>query len=245
MTFLYQREIFRVPGGISGNPSAVFCCINTGTVLSIGNSSAYAGGIAGDLHSERCLVNCFNTGSVTANCFGSSSANSYAGGIAGRAAAYASIINSCNLSLVNSRAKTDVGRCEISLSGGIVGSFDSGHGIINNCYNAGVINCSKDAHDSNSSSSAKGILGSKEGTITTCYYLSGTAASGAYGATDSEGVCESLTETEMKSEAFVNTLNANKAALEAEDETLELLSWKYQSGSYPTFQTTTTETTEN
>jgi len=239
-------------GGIAGyTEGTISDCYNTGNITGSSDESAYAGGIVGnciDLNKIIIISDCYNTGVISA----SSSKEVNVGGIAG--STYNGSISNCyNTGRVTSGSNTKfayiggivgdnngpISNCyntgAISNSGTTQGSDIAGiagylyYGTISNCYNTGTISISSTTEGSNSG----GVVGEKStmyGTISKCYYLSGTATGGIDGS-DVTGSAEVKTSTYMKSQAFVTLLNSNKNAIT--DSTVELVNWIYVSGNYP------------
>lgn len=165
-------------GGIAGyapyNTATIKKCYNTGTVTANTANGSFAGGIAG--YTSGTITNCYNTGTVTAS-------NSYAGGITGRSYSSNSTITNCyNIGTVSS----------VYESGGIVARNS---GAITNCHNTGAVTASNGY--------AGGIVGNNltNGTITNCYYLSGSSNSAGGGTLK--------TETEFKSGEVTWLLNGS------------------------------------
>lgn len=120
------------------------------------------------------IKNCYNTGTVTANC--------NAGGIAGYIKG--TITNCYNTGTVTASN---------SFAGGITGRSYGSDSTITNCYNIGTVSSYYD--------SPGGIVGKNSGTITNCYYLSGSSSS------DGGGTLK--TETEFKSGEVTWLLNGS------------------------------------
>ena len=142
-------------GGVAGqNSGSVENCTNTGAVSGPDSAiGSYVGGVVG--RNDGSVENCYNTGSVT-------SSGLYFGGVVG----YNSVtVKNCyNTGTVSSNSN-------ISDVGGVVG-YNSG--TVTNCYNTGTVSSNSDNSD------VGGVVGenSSSGTVTGCYFLSSTAASG-------------------------------------------------------------------
>ncbi len=137
---------------------------STGNILSLGLESSsitvssssgtlYVGGIVGGTDSRGSIINCYNTGKVTAKCSGLN-ATVYAGGIAGTGSQITGCYNTGN---IDASAPFRDG---ISHAGGIIGT-----GSAINCYNTGTIIASAGAK-----TYAGGIVGQSSGTDN-CYNI--------------------------------------------------------------------------
>ena len=154
-------------GGICGrNRDSITNCSNSGDV-----SGGSVGGICGICaYNDGSITNCSNSGSVTGTVSGT-----YVGGICGynNGGSITSCSNSGNVSGPVTGNTNVGGICGLNR-----GSITSG--TITNCSNSGPVT----VHISSSSSTAfvGGICGYHyEGSITNCYWLSGTAGEGSGG----------------------------------------------------------------
>lgn len=176
--FGYNKGHIRNLGIIDGDISAQ-------SVSIFSNLNAYAGGIVGFNAGHGTISNCYNTGSVNALVFYSSSRidvfNTHAGGIVG--CNNGMVTNCYNIGSVNATISTSFSihsdRFE-ACAGGVSGYLTS-FGTISNCYNTGSVNASVfysfDYFASNSC--AGGIVGKSGGEkIENCYYLDIISKSG-------------------------------------------------------------------
>lgn len=182
-------------GGVTGcimsqnlySSRSVVNSYNSGMVIGISN----VGGVAGYVNELGTVINCYNTGTI----YGSNDV----GGVAGNN--YGFVSNSCNTGEVYGDIYV----------GGVVGSGD-----VYNSYNTGIIsgyscvggisgfvygNVSRSYNTGTVSGDQ--IVGSVAGVayfgnVTSCYYLSGTAADGIG---DGTGEAESLTDEQMKDQS--------------------------------------------
>ncbi len=196
-------------GGIVGcanNECRISDCYNTGNI-DIMKSCSYvaAGGIIGDFTDNKniTLSNCYNTGNIKVHVDMEIYATNNLGGIAGGLSLRDKIFNITIENCYN--AGKVVGSANSAGVGGIMGSISGGHTqgnlYIKNCYNINKV----------TGLYAGGIMGvimpnaQYEVSMSNCYYLTATAASGAgYGS--SAGTTEK-TSTQMRDAAFVTTLN--------------------------------------
>ena len=166
-------------GGICGwNNGSITTSSNSGAVS---GSDSYVGGICGFNSFEGSITNCSNSGKVVSN-----GNTSDVGGICGWN--NGSITTSSNSgavgggSYVGGICGCNDGRIEnCSNSGDVSGSgFNSKVGGICGWNNGRIENCSNSGAVSGSDSYVGGICGhnSFEGSITNCYWLSGTAGAG-------------------------------------------------------------------
>ena len=176
--------------GIAGKSAGTIKnCLNK-AAISASNSSAYAGGIAGQTTSGS-ILSCGNTGNVTA----SADDARYVGGIVAEAKG-SSITNCYNQGVVSSpRTRAGV------YMGGIVGSAavnSSATGtVISKCYSTGTI-------DAKSETNYGAIAGwCYNSTVTDCYYLNSSSTNGSNG---NNTTATSKTEDEMKDAAFAGLL---------------------------------------
>ena len=163
----------RYAGGITGytaNESQITRCKNTSDVYCGYGSyreNVYSGGISG--YSEGTVSECYNSGNISSRAYGNYSSSqkyyAYSSGIT-----YGGTIANCY------NTGTISATIEYNSSGYIiVGGISAGTGTISNCYNTGT--------------ATKAI---SYGTVTNCYFLSGSGA-------DTTGA-KSLTNAQMKIE---------------------------------------------
>ena len=119
---------------VSGPGVIEDCFVASGTVYAKGGTgTAYAGGIVGSHENGGIIRNCLNAAAVSVD--GGYSA--WAGGIAAHQRG-ARILNCQNIGTVAAVARGSSGTFVGGISGG-VGSFPSGSGIIQNCFNTGAV----------------------------------------------------------------------------------------------------------
>ena len=127
------------------------------------SASLYTGGIVG--RNDGTIINCYNTGSVSASSPLSSHIYIYVGGIVGyNGGAISNCYNAGNVSAFS----------EYSYAGGIAGSNG---GTISNCCNTGNVWASPSDGDN---ADVGGIVGDSYGTITNCYNTGNVLASSSY-----------------------------------------------------------------
>lgn len=207
-------------GGLCGNNTGTISnCYNTASVNATSTANyTYVGGIAGK--NEGTIANTYNTGTI--NNKNGSTGNFLdfgTGGIVGDNCGIGNIINSYNGGSVNANDEC----------GGIAGRTS---GAVINCYNTGTIANEQTAK-------AGGIIGGTystsydsgntyyRGTITKCYYKTGSAGTGTgYGTGD----VTAMSDTNMKAQSFVNTLNSNQSSITSP---VALSTW-VKTSSYPT-----------
>lgn len=147
-------------------------CVSAVTVSArrtnaLGGYYAYAGGLVG-LQNYAETSNCVNTRAVTATV--DSNGQAVAGGIAGMIDnTVGGVKNSYNTGAVHA---AESGELSTARAGGIAGVLQ--YNTVQNCYSTGAVTASGDT------SSVGGVVGfiSLSGTVTDCYYLSGTAGKG-------------------------------------------------------------------
>ena len=135
---------------VSGNPTYIIGCYNTGEVVGAGT---YVGGVVAKVHYYTYLDSCYNTGAV--------SGPSYVGGVAGRlyGAGNAKMSNCYNTGTVTASE---------SYAGGIVGA-STYKDTIDCCFNCGQVTAT--------TSYAGGVAGLAT-TVTTNVYNTGTITGG-------------------------------------------------------------------
>ena len=158
-------------GGVVGwNSGSVENCYNTGSVTSSGSN---VGGVVG--YNVGPVKNCYNIGEV-------SGSGIYVGGVVGYN--NSGIVTNCyNTGTVSSNSN-------ISDVGGVVGYNG---GSVTNCYNTGTVSSNSNIRD------VGGVVGLNggSGTVTGCYFLTGTAGSGIGGGI---GNARGLTADEFKNQ---------------------------------------------
>ena len=187
-------------GGI-GASASVTNCYNTGAV----SGAEEVGGVvglnnSGDSSASVSVTNCYNTGEVSGPDSGNIRGYSYVGGVVGLNRG--TVENCYNTGTISSKRNTsDVGGV-VGCNGGTV---DNG-GTVENCYNTGTVT----GPDSGSDSNVGGVVGYNIGaSVTDCYFLQSTAASGIGGGKPSE-----------PDETAVNDLNALCNALKGDTWTI-------------------------
>jgi hypothetical protein len=193
-------------GGVCGmNYGTVKDCKNTG---SVSGTVSNIGGVCGFFDSGS-IENCLNEGTV-------SGTNDYTGGVCGQAFGGA-IKRSYNTASVSGNNAVG-GVCGLNAGaaledcyntgnvggskfvGGVCGDYSSGY-TIKNCYNTGAVS---------GQNNVGGVCGNNIGTITNCYYLSGTATGGINGE-DATGSAESKSLMQFTSGEVAYLLNEGKA----------------------------------
>ena len=203
-------------GGIIGiiyGVSTLTNCYNTGNVSCASDDDSNSGGIIGFVNSGVVtIVNCYNLESVSSSYYYKGSThygydNFSSGGILGYVYNGAVTIANCyNSGSVFSESK-DANR---AYSGGIIGLNDKGTITINNCYNTGNVFAK---------GYIGGIIGTGNGTVSNCYYLSTCGGNNTYGGSP-------MTAAVMKTAEFVDMLNKGSCAW-IQDVT------PYKNGGYP------------
>lgn len=176
-------------GGIVGKCTSIINCSNHGKIIINANNLAYcyAGGVAGGAYS---IEECYNTGDLIVEI--SSCNKCKIGGVSGTVSNVLS--NSYNIGNI-------IVNCENSYAGGIVGDiYEKNNPLndisINSCYNVGNIEATN----------IGGIIANTNYenitiNVDNCYYINTITSINAYGTTKSDN--------EMKSQNFVDLLNAN------------------------------------
>lgn len=213
-------------GGIIGvfQNGSIKYCYNIGNITAIGqgsNSTSGTGGISGVVNSNMdvTISNCYNKGNISSKGKEDNVKNGGTGGIIGNSRGEKiKVSNSFNTGLISGTGNqyTDQEQGGITTTGelgvgGIIGNNGGKDGNpigsqIENCYNIGEI-----SGDDNNKNFKGNIVGSNKnkGTIRNCYYKQGSQY-GGYGENLSTETVEitTKTESEMKTEEFVNLLNA-------------------------------------
>ena len=139
-------------GGVCGvNYGELQNCSNSSTV----NGNRTAGGVCGITYRDGTVKDCKNTGSVRVT-------GEYVGGVCGQNSSGTSIINCFNEGTVEGK----------NYVGGVCGKNSSG--TIKSCYNTANVYVSGAVNHVGS------VCGFSNGTVTNCYYLSGTAKDGGW-----------------------------------------------------------------
>ena len=174
-------------GGVCGNNSygTIENSYNTGKVTAIG-SNDYIGGVCGN--NDGTIRNSYNTGEVTGE-----GEVSDVGGVCGKN--YGSIENSYNTGEVT-------GEGEVSDVGGVCGK---NYGSIENSYNTGEVTGEGEVSD------VGGVCGNNiGGTITDCYFLTGTARSGIGSNLNTANKVEEKTQAQFASGEVECLLNGSQ-----------------------------------
>ena len=158
---------------------------------SVNATIAYAGGIAGYAASSSLIINCYNTGSVTASASSYGHTRAYAGGMVGNSGTV-NITNCYNTgSISTSSLKMGFSFTapeSTAASGGVLG-YAEGQSLLTNCYNTGSISTLATA---NANAVAGGILGadtSFESTqIVNCYNVGFVSATSTQSKESSGGI---------------------------------------------------------
>ena len=177
----YVGGVVGVVGVVGDSSGSVKNCYNTGAVSSLDSGSGNSvGGVVGYNDIGGSVTNCYNTGSVNGSI--------EAGGVVGSNSLSATVTNCYNTGEVSGMYVGGVvgyndgpvkncyntGSVSGKISvGGVVG-YNSGP--VKNCYNTGSVS----GPDSVSGSYVGGVVGYNgvTGTVTDCYFLKDTAASG-------------------------------------------------------------------
>ena len=224
-------------GGIVGaaEKSQIIDCYSTGPVT---GSGEYVGGVVGYMKTRSSNYNCYNTGTVTGTkhvggivgcMFQSNNYNCYnTGKVSGSSSNIGGIVGDVNQSSNYSCYNTGTVAGSSDYTGGIVGNMQgtSGYNKNNNCYNTGTVTgtsyiggiagCMTLNNNSNNNCYNTGIvtgvndIGGIAGKIgnessnSNCYYLANETGVKASGITP-------MSETDMKANTFLTTLNTNAA----------------------------------
>ena len=159
------KDTFNYVGGVCGwNAGTTENSYNAGTVTSVGSSTC-VGGVCGYNNTGSTIRNCYNTGAVNGEKTGNG--DFYAGGVCG----YNRTTGSQNTTIENCYNTGSVSVTGLKAdAGGVCGNsvsfYNTGEATITDCYNIGEV----------SGTTAGGVCGRNiDGTITNCYWLSGTA----------------------------------------------------------------------
>lgn len=168
-----------VQGSVKGNSAVagVVGALNGGTVKNCGNQASVSGGsgvggVVGDASNGTCVISgCYNAGAI-------SGTTGFIGGVTGKTFGTATISDCYNTGTITGPATV----------GGVAGGHKGRGTACANCYNTGKV---VDATGAKNNIGA--ILGGK-GTLTNCYYLTGSytqavgADSAASGATETDSI---------------------------------------------------------
>ena len=195
----YIKGVNHVGGVCGWKFGTVSNCYNTGSV----EGNRYVGGVCGYNYFGT-VTNCYNTGKVTGrndaggvcgyndstvtNCYntGKVTGNDYVGGVCGWNDD--NVTNCYNTGNVTGN----------DYVGGVCGY---NYGTVSNCYNTGSVEGNR---------YVGGVCGGNAfGSVTNCYYLTGTAAGGING-NDAAGKAEAKTETEFASGEVAYLLSTGK-----------------------------------
>ena len=161
-------------GGIAGqaDSATIEACANYATVT---GTSRNVGGIVGRLNGKSAarstVLRCANFGTI------SNGTNNFSAGIVGTA--YYTTLSECY----------NVGSATGNRVGGILGQTDS-NTTVTSCYNAGAITLAAAGNYNYAGS----LIGQNGGSVSNCYYLTGTQAIGS-----GSGDTTALTEEQLKS----------------------------------------------
>lgn len=182
-TMIGGQDCGGIVGYVGGSNSSVQNCVSKVSIT----GTRDVGGIAGYFTSGK-LVNCVNLGSVT-----STDSTSYCGGIAGYNGGY--VYNCANLGSITG----------YNYTGGVCGGTIS-TGIVHNVYNAGTITC-----NSSSDTNAGDVDGQGSGTLSNCYYISGSGLSnplGQSGTASNATSCSSADEIKTNMATYLSSTSS-------------------------------------
>jgi hypothetical protein len=185
-------------GGLVGyNEGTISNCNSTGNIAD-GNSSQYLGGLVGENTGN--ISNCYSIGTIASgdgagyigrlaggnagsinNCYstGTTTSGDHSGGIGGLVGENVGNISNCYS--MGTVASGDV-------SGDVGGLAGNNSGSISNCYSTSTVTCGKDSW------SLGGLIGENyEGSISNCYFLTGSGPDNGYG--------KPLTDANMKQQS--------------------------------------------
>ena len=221
-------------GGIVGiiNSSSVIIdrVYNTGTIYSnltsTGDYNATSGGLIGyTWKADTKIINSTNSGSVT----GLVHSGGIIGGTGGNNVDDVKVINSYNTGALTALNGFSNGIISITDN-----TINSSH--LNNVYNFGSLS---------GGGSTSGITYARSGTaskvtLANAYYLN-TIVSGVTGETSLNQYTTSMSEGDIKSQTFVNTLNnnlnsINLSSIDSDLSSYTLNRWKLGSNGYPVFE---------
>ena len=180
----YVKETFEYVcvGGVCGkSQGSILNSYNAGSVMGTGQG-AYVGGVCGSSSGSGSISNSYNTGSVEGT-----GRNAKVGGVCGYSSNSSfTIFNSYNIGSVEGGKSAYVG--------GVCGYSYS---LISNSYNAGLVEGGESAYvggvcGRNDNSTAAGVS-----TITSCFYLAGTAKNGVGVGDGDDGVKPKELSTEF------------------------------------------------
>ena len=210
-----------VIGNSTGSGAGGVCGMNYGTVKDCKNTGSVSGtvtgigGVCGAFYSGS-IENCLNEGTVSGT--GNTTSNSSYGGVCGKAIGGVIKLSSNTASIRGYNAVGGVCGSNMGATledcyntGAVIGTAQSSFGgvcgenssgcTIKNCYNTGAVS---------GKNSVGRVCGKNSGTITNCYYLSGTATGGINGE-GATGSAESKSSTQFASGEVAYLLNEGKA----------------------------------
>ena len=198
-----------------GNNATIIDC-NANCIIQAGKNAAGILVQAPAANSETSIYNCFTEGSIIGN--------EFAGGICVYLNGTNKIINCYNGSSVNG-----------NIAGGILGRLSPGCIFTSdNCFNYGNLN---GVDYTGGITGYSGTWRNPAGTVENAYYLETTAI---YGYTYSPDPSNRVNKEYMQSQDFVNELNTYVNTYNEEHKNdegfIQLKRWKYNEGSYPTFE---------
>ena len=148
-----------VDGEVAGasNVGGVVGKLTAGQVLNCGNHAtvsggANVGGVVGSVNGTCTISGCYNKGNVTGT-------TGYIGGVTGQHWRAGTVENCYNAGTVTGPATV----------GGVTGGHKAASTVLETCYNAGTV-----ADSAGNSNNIGSVIGASRGTVTNCYYLTGT-----------------------------------------------------------------------
>lgn len=158
-----------VRGEVTGtsNAAGVVGKLTAGTVENCGNEAnvsggSNVGGVVGAVNDACTVRGCYNAGSV-------SGTTGYIGGVTGQHWRAGTVENCYNVGTVSGPATV----------GGVTGGHKAASPVLTNCYNAGQV-----TDTTGNSNNIGAVLGAGRGTVTNCYYLTGTGTDPKSGVTE-------------------------------------------------------------
>ena len=177
---------------------------NIGVKASYIKGGNYVGGVCGT--NSGTVSNCYNSGSVEGN--------QWVGGLCGYN--YGPVTNCCNTGSVTGTGSYTGGLCGNN-SGSVTNCYNNGSvagdnqvggvcgmndGNVTNCYNTGKVTGTRDY--------TGGVCGANmRGTVTNCYYLTGTANSGIYFGSSGEATAKNADEFQSGAVAYLLSTGEN------------------------------------
>ncbi len=148
-----------VQGEVNGNSNAagVIGSLTAGRAVNCGNEAAVSGGanvggVVGMVNGDSTVSGCFNRGTVTGT-------TGYVGGVTGQHWRAGRVENCYNAGTVTGPATV----------GGVTGGHKAASPALENCFNAGSV-----VDSVGYGNNVGAVIGAGRGTLTNCYYLSGT-----------------------------------------------------------------------